>query len=70
MPHLLANGNIQRTVGIDDDQSGVHGDLVVEIPPTDPNYEKDILWLPPDQAERARAILAEVRISEKHSVTH
>jgi len=60
---LLENGNIRRITSLYDPATRLHYAMPNEIEPCNPNYPLAARWLTENQADRARAILAEYRRS-------
>ena len=62
MPYeLLPNGNILHRRGVFDSVKNLHTIAPVEIFPSDTSYPFAIDWLSDEEAEQARAILADYR---------
>lgn len=63
MSRLLENGNILTLVLVKDPETGLMGDREVEISPDNPEYEKYLLFLSPNDRNRARALYADTSLA-------
>ncbi len=71
MDRLLENGDIETVTPGYDQERGLycHGPRV-QIPPSDPEYEKAVLWLSPEDRVKARRFLLKHRNAAKQEPSH